>query len=200
VAEKLGLLLGVGSAICGASAVVAADSVVQGEKQDAPVALGVITLLGTIGIVVYPLLAHALGMRDFVYGVWDGASLHEMAQVVAAARAQGRRVATVVKLVRICLLAPVVLARVARGHTPTPTRRSRSCRFLVAFVAFAALSSLGAPASRARTGRRATCAVRGMAGGAATRRPRRGGRARSGRRAQWLFQRRRLPARARARS
>ena len=110
--EKLGLLLGVGGAICGASAVVAADSVVQGEKRDSALALGVITLLGTIGIVLYPLLHRVLGMSEFVYGVWDGASLHEMAQVVAAGFGvsdEAARVATVVKLARICLLAPVVL-------------------------------------------------------------------------------------------
>jgi len=112
VPEKLGLLLGVGGAICGASAVVAADSVVQGERRDAPLALGVITLLGTIGIVLYPALERAARMSDFVYGVWDGASLHEMAQVVAAGfgvSEEAARVATVVKLARICLLAPVVL-------------------------------------------------------------------------------------------
>ena len=51
VPEKLGILLGVGSSICGASAVVAADSVVRGERRDAAVALGIITLLGTLGIV-----------------------------------------------------------------------------------------------------------------------------------------------------
>lgn len=110
--EKLGLLLGVGGAICGASAVVAADSVVQGEKRDSAIALGVITLLGTIGILVYPLLAHGLAMTDFRYGVWAGASLHEMAQVVAAASGLSEaavKVATVVKLARIALLAPVVL-------------------------------------------------------------------------------------------
>ena len=64
--EKLGILLGVGSSICGASAVVAADSVVQGERRDAAVALGIITLLGTVGIVAYPLLGRALGMSEFV--------------------------------------------------------------------------------------------------------------------------------------
>jgi len=150
VTEKLGILLGVGSAICGASAVVAADSVVQGEKQDAPVALGVITLLGTIGIVAYPVLGHALGMGPFLYGVWDGASLHEMAQVVAAGFGmsdEAARVATVVKLARIALLAPVVLylgwslrhAHRAAGKAqvaPVPW-------FLVLFVVLAAVNSLG---------------------------------------------------------
>jgi uncharacterized integral membrane protein (TIGR00698 family) len=150
ISEKLGLLLGVGGAICGASAVVAADSVVQAEKRDAALALGLITLLGTIGIVIYPLLHRPLGLSDFAYGVWDGASLHEMAQVVAAGFAvsdEAARVATVVKLARICLLAPVVLylgwslrhqhreAGVAKV-SPVPW-------FLVLFVAFAVVNSLG---------------------------------------------------------
>ena len=150
VPEKLGILLGVGSSICGASAVVAADCVVQGERRDAAVALGIITLLGTLGIVVYPLLGHALGMPEFLYGVWTGASLHEMAQVVAAGFGmsdEAARVATVVKLARISLLAPVVLylgwslrhRHVAAGKAhvaPVPW-------FLVLFVIFAGVNSLG---------------------------------------------------------
>lgn len=150
IGEKLGLLLGVGGAICGASAVVAADSVVQGEKRDSALALAVITLLGTVGIVLYPLLGHALHMSDFVYGVWDGASLHEMAQVVAAGfgvSEQAAQVATVVKLARIALLAPVVLLlswRMRRRHlaageahvSPVPW-------FLVLFFVFAILNSAG---------------------------------------------------------
>ena len=148
--EKLGLLLGVGGAICGASAVVAADSVVQSERRDAALALGIITLLGTVGILIYPPLDRALGLGDFVYGVWDGASLHEMAQVVAAGFGvsdEAARVATVVKLARIALLAPVVLGlswMLRRRHeavgraavSPVPW-------FLVLFVAFAALNSTG---------------------------------------------------------
>ena len=156
VGEKLGLLLGVGGAICGASAVVAADTVVQGESRDAPVALGVITLLGTLGIVLYPLLHHALGMSDFVYGVWDGASLHEMAQVVAAGFGvsdEAARVATVVKLARICMLAPVVLyLGWSLRHRHRAAGRAKVAAlpwFLVVFVAFAVVNSLGVLPPRA---------------------------------------------------
>jgi len=150
VSEKLGLLLGVGGAICGASAIVAADTVVQAERRDAALALGIITLLGTIGIFVYPLLHHVLGSSDFVYGVWDGASLHEMAQVVAAGFSvseEAARVATVVKLARIALLAPVVFYlawMLRRRHqavgqaavAPVPW-------FLVLFLVFAMVNSAG---------------------------------------------------------
>jgi uncharacterized integral membrane protein (TIGR00698 family) len=150
VAEKLGLLLGVGGAICGASAVVAADSVVQGEKKDSALALGVITLLGTIGIVLYPLVQRVSGMGEFVYGVWNGASLHEMAQVVAAGfavSAEAARVATVVKLARICLLAPVVLWlgwTLRRHHLAAGKAKvSPVPWFLVMFVVFAIVNSIG---------------------------------------------------------
>jgi uncharacterized integral membrane protein (TIGR00698 family) len=150
VGEKLGLLLGVGGAVCGASAVVAAESVVQGEKQDAAVAIGVITLLGTIGIVAYPLIGHALGMSPLVYGVWDGASLHEMAQVVAAGFGvsdEAARVATVVKLARIALLAPIVLYlgwSLRHQHRAAGTAHVAPVPwFLVVFVLCAVVNSLG---------------------------------------------------------
>jgi len=150
VSEKLALLLGVGGAICGASAVVAADAVVQGERRDSALAMGVITLLGTAGIVLYPLLAHTLGMREFVYGVWDGASLHEMAQVVAAASGvsnEAVRVATVVKLARISLLAPVVLyLGWSLRHRHLEAGKAKVAPvpwFLVLFVLFAGLNSTG---------------------------------------------------------
>lgn len=149
IGHKLGLLLGVGGAICGASAVVAADSVVQGERTDAAYSLGIITLLGTIGIVVYPMVAHWLGMSDFAYGVWNGASLHEMAQVVAAGYGvseHAAEVSTVVKLARICLLAPIVfyLAWNLRRHREKTgeAKVSPVPWFLVLFVVFAAINSI----------------------------------------------------------
>ena len=154
VSRKLGLLLGVGGAICGASAVVAADSVVQGEKRDSALALGVITLLGTVGIVIYPLIGRGLGMSDFLYGVWDGASLHEMAQVVAAGfgvSEEAARVATVVKLARITLLAPVVFwlawsLRRQAGTTGAAAGRPHVAPvpwFLGLFLVFALVNSIG---------------------------------------------------------
>lgn len=150
VPASLGLLLGVGGAICGASAVVAADSVVAGPKRDAAVALGVITLLGTVGIVVYPLLARWLRMDEFVYGVFAGASLHETAQVVAAGFGvsdEAARVATVVKLARIALLAPVVLGlgwwlRRRRAQVG-PAEVAPLPWFLLVFLAVVALNSTG---------------------------------------------------------
>ena len=160
LAPKFATLLAVGGGICGASAVVAADSVVQAEKRESALSLGIITLLGTIGIAIYPWIGRAAGMSDFLYGVWDGASLHEMAQVVAAGSGFSREatdVATVVKLVRITLLAPVVfflawqVRRAALAHRSGSDASPADVHanvpivpwFLVLFVIFAALQSTG---------------------------------------------------------
>ena len=158
--DKLATLLAVGGGICGASAVVAADSVVHGDKRDSALALGIITLLGTLGIVAYPWIGRAAHMGDFLYGVWDGASLHEMAQVVAAGSGFSKEatgVATVVKLVRITLLAPVVFALAWRmrprgggpaaiGNRPEAGEAPKVSFvpwFLVLFVIFAGVNSTG---------------------------------------------------------
>ncbi len=168
LSSKFATLLSVGGGICGASAVVAADSVVHAEKRESALALGIITLLGTIGIVVYPWIGRAAGMGDFLYGLWDGASLHEMAQVVAAGAGYSKEatsIATVVKLARITLLAPVVFylawqvrrsatasasattGRPEAGATPNQTGARPNVPlvpwFLVLFVAFAAINSTG---------------------------------------------------------
>ena len=156
--EKLAILLGVGTSVCGASAIVAADTVVQADGEDAAVSLGVITLWGTVGIFLLPLIGMWLKLPEFRYGVLSGATLQEMAQVVAAAQgfSEGAvEVATVVKLARICLLAPIVLYlawwfkrhRGSSGEAqvaPVPW-------FLVMFLVFAAVNSfapqLGVPKS-----------------------------------------------------
>jgi uncharacterized integral membrane protein (TIGR00698 family) len=133
--------------------------VVQAEKRESALALGIITLLGTIGIVIYPWIGRAAGMGDFLYGLWDGASLHEMAQVVAAGAGYSKEatsIATVVKLARITLLAPVVFFlawQVRRAAAARPSEGQPEAGvhvnvplvpwFLVLFVLFAAVNSTG---------------------------------------------------------
>lgn len=148
--QKMGMLLGVGGAVCGASAIVAADTVVQADKRDSALAISVITLLGTIGILIYPEIAVWTRMTDFNYGVWAGASLHETAQVVAAGDSispEAKEVATVVKLVRICWLAPIVFYlgwSLRHQHAEAGKAKvSLVPWFLVMFVVFAAINSLG---------------------------------------------------------
>jgi uncharacterized integral membrane protein (TIGR00698 family) len=113
VAPPLALLIGTGTAICGASAIVAANQVARGRDEDVTYALAVITLCGTAAMLLLPLLAGGLGLDPRAYGLWAGAALHEVVQAVGAAAAGGAEAAqsgTVMKLARVFLLAPVLLA------------------------------------------------------------------------------------------
>ena len=105
------LLIATGFAICGASAVAAMTDNADAEDDDVAVAIAMVTICGTVAMVVLPLLHAPLHLSDVQYGAWVGASVHEVGQVVAAAGPAGSTavaVAVVVKLTRVLLLAPVV--------------------------------------------------------------------------------------------
>lgn len=123
VESGMAQLIAAGTSICGASAVVAANSVIRGRGESVAYALGVVTLYGTVAMFSVPLLGSLAGFSDQAYGLWVGASVHEVAQVVAAAFAHGPiagEYGTASKLARVLMLAPMVivlgqlLAR--RGH------------------------------------------------------------------------------------
>jgi len=122
VDPKLSLLIGTGTAICGASAIVAANQVARGTDEDVTYSLAVITLWGTVTLILFPYLAGFMGMNPYSYGLWAGASIHEVVQAVGAAAAGGPEASqsgTVMKLARVFLLAPAVVALgwwVARSH------------------------------------------------------------------------------------
>ncbi len=115
--RKLGLLLAVGTAICGGTAIVATAPVIEAEEKDVVVSVATVTLLGLIGMFLLPVLGGLMHMSAKAFGVWAGLSIHQTPQVVAAGfsyHANGEsaqvagQTATIVKLARVCLLAPVV--------------------------------------------------------------------------------------------
>lgn len=113
VSAPLAQLIGAGTGICGASAIVAANQVAQGRQEDVAYALAVITLCGTAALLLYPELGPLIGMTPHAYGLWAGASIHEVVQAVGAAAAGGAeavQTGTITKLARVVLLAPAVLA------------------------------------------------------------------------------------------
>lgn len=109
LSTKLLLLIGTGSAICGASAIAAMDSVAEAEEEDVGFAVATVTLFGTIAVFVVPAIAEGLiGLSSQVAGVWAGASVHEVGQVVAASSPLGAgalQTATLVKE-RYAVLSP----------------------------------------------------------------------------------------------
>lgn len=149
VDRRLATLIGTGTAICGASAVVAANTVVGGSDEDSAYAVASVTIFGTLAMVLYPLLAHPLGLDAQQYGLWAGASIHEIAQVVAATFQIGPdagHVATIVKLSRVMMLAPVVVAmglavRYRRGETTGKVAAAPIPWFVFGFLALIGLGS-----------------------------------------------------------
>jgi uncharacterized integral membrane protein (TIGR00698 family) len=111
VPAKLGTLLGVGTAICGGTAIVATAPVIDAEDSDVSFAVATVTVLGLIAMFLLPVLGHAAHMSDQAFGIWAGLSIHQTPQVVASGMSYSPAAgdsATIVKLARVSLLAPVV--------------------------------------------------------------------------------------------
>jgi uncharacterized integral membrane protein (TIGR00698 family) len=113
VERKLAELIAAGTSICGASAVIATNSVTQAHDEDVAYAVACVTVFGSIFMFAYPLLPALLHLSAHEYGLWAGASIHEIAQVVAAAFQDGKdagEFGTIAKLSRVMMLAPMVIA------------------------------------------------------------------------------------------
>lgn len=116
------ILIACGFSICGAAAVAACDGVVDAEDEDVATGIALVVLFGTIMIPLVPLLITVLNFDSELGGLWAGASIHEVAQVVAAAGIIGGgalKGAVIVKLTRVLMLAPVmaVLGIIQRRKT-----------------------------------------------------------------------------------
>ncbi|TKC90285.1 YeiH family putative sulfate export transporter [Trinickia terrae] len=109
------ILTAAGSAICGAAAVLAFESTLQSKPHKSAMAVGSVVLFGTLSMFLYPVLYRAgwLHLDTLGAGLFFGGTIHEVAQVVGAASnvsAQAAHVATIVKMTRVMLLVPVLLA------------------------------------------------------------------------------------------
>ncbi|WP_310962845.1 YeiH family protein [Nocardioides terrisoli] len=105
------LLIACGFSICGAAAVAAADGAIDSDEEEVATAVALVVAFGTAMIGIIPLLVALLGLAPHAGGVWAGASIHEVAQVVAAGGVIGGGalgVAVVIKLARVLMLAPVL--------------------------------------------------------------------------------------------
>lgn len=159
LSEKLSTLIGVGTSICGNTAIAATAPVIKAPERDVSFAVATITLFGTAAVIVYPLIGHAMGMSDDLFGHWVGAAVNDTSQVTATAfsySVEAGETATIVKLTRNTLMVPVIFsvgmwfaARESR-HAGSDERRSwlSSARkavptFLIGFLALALLNSAG---------------------------------------------------------
>lgn len=142
-------LVAAGFSICGAAAIAAVSDAVRGKERHVGLAIALVTVYGSIMIVALPVLASWMGLTDRQAAVWAGASIHEVAQVIATASILGSSVvviATTVKLARVLLLAPVyILATRTAGNDETAARKLPLVPwFVIGFVVTVAIRSTGA--------------------------------------------------------
>lgn len=155
------MLIGAGSSICGAAAVMATEPVLRAPPAQVTVAVATVVVFGSLAIFLYPLLYQLnlhwqfLSASPLAYGIYTGSTVHEVAQVVAAARAispDTANTAVITKMVRVMMLAPFLMllsAYVSRRSTPNPSSATqhRNGRlaipwFAFGFVAVVAFNSL----------------------------------------------------------
>ncbi|MBY0011349.1 YeiH family protein [Paenibacillus typhae] len=110
--RRLGILTACGTAICGAAAVAAVAPQIKADDNEIAVSAATVAVLGTIFTMVYIAAYPLLGLSEAGYGIFAGATLHEVAHVLAASAPVGQQaadLAVIVKLSRVALLAPVAL-------------------------------------------------------------------------------------------
>jgi uncharacterized integral membrane protein (TIGR00698 family) len=154
VDRKLTQLIAAGTSICGASAVIATNTVTRAHDEDVAYTVGCVTVFGSIAMFTYPLLPAVLQLDPHAFGLWSGASIHEIGQVVAAGFQDGKQAgefATIAKLSRVTMLAPTVIclnlmaARRAGLHRHNHAdRRTRPPLpwFILGFIGLASVNSV----------------------------------------------------------
>jgi uncharacterized integral membrane protein (TIGR00698 family) len=145
VGRDLSLLVSVGTAICGGSAIAAVAPTIRAKDHDVSIALVTVFLLNAIALVLFPAIGHRLHMRPDAFGLWCALAIHDTSSVVGAASQYGERalqIATAAKLARALWIVPITFALGARrrrdvdgSHDERPTRPW----FIAGFVFVAAL-------------------------------------------------------------
>ena len=157
------MLIGAGSSICGTAAVLATVPVLRAKPEKVAVAVATVVVFGTLAMFLYPVVYHAgvktglIAADEFTYGIYTGATVHEVAQVVAAGKSVGESAASnavITKMIRVMMLAPFLfflsayLARRYRGAGAQQRGKVHIPWFAVMFlvvVGFNSLHLLSAP-------------------------------------------------------
>jgi len=158
VSRNLRTLIGVGTGICGASAIAATDGVISAEDADVSYAIATIFTFNVAAVLTFPTVGRALGLSPHAFGLWSGTAVNDLSSVVAASTIFGHGAtsyAVVVKLTRTLMIVPIALglsawrSRVGRrssiGFQTTTTRGGRAIMpmFIGWFLVAVALNTLG---------------------------------------------------------
>lgn len=149
-------LIGVGTAICGASAIAATDAVIDADEADVSYAIATIFTFNVVAVLLYPSLGHAFGFSQHTFGLWAGTAINDVSSVVAASTVYGHTAASygvIVKLTRTLAIIPICLGLAAwRGYRREEAVDAASGgrielrrilpMFIVAFVAAVVVNTL----------------------------------------------------------
>ncbi len=159
--RDLNTLIGVGTAVCGASAIAATDSVIGADEADVSYAIATIFTFNVVAVLAYPTLGHVFGLSQHAFGLWAGTAINDTSSVVAASSIYGHAAASygvVVKLTRTLAIVPICLGLVAlRQRNSSQPANAGSARvapalvtvrrvfplFIVGFAVAVSLNSLG---------------------------------------------------------
>ena len=145
-------LIGIGTAICGASAIAATSAVIAAAEADVSYAIATIFTFNVVAVLIYPGLGHALGLSQHAFGLWAGTAINDTSSVVAAATIYGHGAtayAVTVKLTRTLAIVPICLGLAAwrnRQHaeaTPRVPLRVIFPLFILGFVASVLVNTAG---------------------------------------------------------
>ena len=161
VDAKLAELIAAGTSICGASAVICTNTVTRAGDEDVAYAVACVTVFGSIAMLLYPFFPGLLHLEARAFGLWSGASIHEIAQVVAAAFQAGREAGefgTIAKLSRVMMLAPMVIGlgllaarRASTAGVGAAKARAPMPWFVLGFIALVGLNSIAPITPEARS-------------------------------------------------
>ncbi|MGL4583386.1 MAG: YeiH family protein, partial [Flavobacterium sp.] len=114
--KKISYLVSSGTAICGGSAIAAVSPVIKADEKQISVALGIVFILNSLALIIFPPIGHALGLSQVDFGLWSAIAIHDTSSVVGAAAKYGDQaleVATTVKLARALWVIPVAFLSMA---------------------------------------------------------------------------------------
>ncbi len=145
--RQTAMLIGAGSAICGAAAVMATEPVVRGQPHKVSVAVATVVLFGTIAMFIYPPLYSHLGLSQHAFGIFAGSTIHEVAQVIVAGKSvsdEAAGMAVIEKMLRVMMLAPFLLLLSAALPARAPASQTRVMIpwFALLFIGASAVNSL----------------------------------------------------------
>lgn len=146
IPEKLGTLIGVGTAICGGSAIAAVTPILEPEEHEIALAISTIFIFNIVAVLTFPFLGHLMHMSDAGFGVWAGTAINDTSSVVAAGFSYSNQAgdhATIVKLTRATLIIPIclVLAGLQVWRHKKSGRKVQLMRLIPWFILWFVLAS-----------------------------------------------------------